>query len=459
MKFTAEGEMPHDLDAEKAVLGAILLEPKSIGEVLPVVDAADFYHPAHRAIFEAMVELDRGSAPIDAVSMGAHLKATGTLEHLASVGGVEYLSSLLLEVVTTTTVAFHARSIARKAERRAWVLAAAKLLTTGLAGGLDDEFLQAAERDVLALTSKQRNDSGPVRVKQAMRDVVTAIEQRYSRRNDSALTGIPSGLQELDVFTLGWQPSTLVIVAARPSMGKTSLALCSAVEAAKAGFPVLFFSLEMDRQSLVERMIAMDAVIDSTALRTGNIDTKTWIRLGTSFSRIAEIPLWIDQESSLTIDDIRSRARRWAHSCVSNKTPLIVVDYVGLVVPGDRNKGNREREVAEVSYGLKALAKDLKCPVLALSQLNRGVEQRTNRRPMQADLRESGSLEQDADLVALLYRDDYYNDPPKFDQCKLCDAGVAEIIIAKQRNGPTGVAHVGWRAESTKFVNISRRDQ
>ena len=457
MKLEFEGEWPHDLSAERAVIGSVMFEPKALGEVLPIVDAADFYHPANRAVFEAMVELDRRSAPLDSISIGDELKAAGRIGQLESVGGLDYLSQLMLEIVTTTTIAYHARSVARKAERRAWVKLAAKLLTTGLAGGLDDEFTKGAERAVLELTSKRRSDSGPVRVKAVMNEVVGEIEKRYTRRNERSITGIPTGLNELDVFTLGWQPGTMTVIAGRPSMGKTSLAMCAAVEAARAGYPVLFFSLEMNRQSLVERIIAMEAMVDSTSLRTGQIDTKTWIKLGNTFGRISEIPLWIDQEADVTIDDIRSRARRWKMGA-GDATPLVIVDYVGLVVPTGRNANNREREVAEVSYGLKALAKDLNCPVLALSQLNRGVETRTDKRPMQADLRESGSLEQDADIVALLYRDDYYNEQPKRDQCKLCDPGVAEIIIAKQRNGPTGVAHVKWIAESTKFANLSRRD-
>jgi replicative DNA helicase len=458
VRHVLEGEMPHDLEAERAVIGAVMLDPKCLIEVAAELDAEDFYTPAHRAVYEVMLELDRISAPIDSLSVSAALKASCRLEALNQVGGDAYLAGLELEVVTTSSIAFHARAVALKAERRRWVSAAIKLVTTGLAGGLDDVFLAEAEREVLALTAKRRDATGPLVVKKVLHEVVKDIEARFTRRNEHAVTGVSSGLSDLDVFTLGWQPGEMAVIAGRPSMGKTSLAMCSAVEAAKAGHPVLFFSLEMSRKALVERVISMDGMVDSSALRTGHIDTATWVRLSKTFGRIAELPLWIDDEAGLKVGDIRSRARRWKVNQAGAGMPLLVVDYIGLVHP-NRHNNNREREVAEVSAELKAMAKDLSCPVLVLSQLNRDLEKRADKRPMQSDLRESGSIEQDADVIAFLYRDEVYHQTP-MKQCDRCDEdnkGLAEVIIAKQRNGPTGVAHVGWRAECTKFVNLSRR--
>jgi replicative DNA helicase len=465
MRLLLQGELPHDEAAERAVLGSVLLDPRCLPDIAPIVAAEDFYHPAHQTLFEAILDLDRTGAPVDHLTVMAWLKSHGQEQRLSSVGGDRYLADLQLEVVTTSSIAFHGRAIALKAEARRWVQAMAKLVTTGLAGGLESEFLAEAEREILSLTTSRRFDaSGPKPVKSVMVDVVRDIEARYERRNERATTGITSGLSSLDVFTLGWQPGEMTVIAGRPSMGKTSLAMCAAVEAARAGHPVLFFSLEMTGKSLTERIIAMEGNMDSTVLRTGHIDAPTWVHLSKSFGRIVQFPLWIDDQSGIRVGDIRSRARRWKLSNKSPAMPLVLVDYIGLVRPNHDNPKFREREVAEISAELKAMAKDLACPVIVLSQLNRSVESRSDKRPMQSDLRESGSIEQDADVIAFLYRDEYYHQDghgPK-GQCERCEEsnkGVAEVIIAKQRNGPTGVAHVGWRAESTKFVNLSNRSE
>lgn len=452
-------EMPNDIDAEKAVIGAVLLDKRCLADAASEVIAEDFYHPAHRALWEAVIALDRKSAPIDAVSIADQMRGEDQLKMLNIVGGESYMGDLLLDVVTTTSVAYHARSVARKADRRRWIWVATKIRSAGLGDGRDDDFLQEAEREFLALTARKRS-GGPQVVREILRRVVKTLETRYENRDKHAVTGIASGLVALDTLTSGWQKSDLVIVAGRPSMGKTSLAMCSAVEAARSGVPVLFFSLEMSAEALVERTIAMEGNVDSAQLRSGQIKKETWMRLSPTCCRIAEMPIWIEEQSGLCVGEIRSRARRWRlNDAARAERVLIVVDYIGLVRPDNDNPRNREREVAEVSAGLKALAKDLASPVMVLSQLNRTCESRMNKRPMLSDLRESGSLEQDADVIAFLYRDEWYHNEPPRGQCDKCGPGIAEIVIAKQRNGATGCAHVAWQAETTKFVNLSRRHE
>lgn len=462
MNLSVKGDMPTDPEAERAVIGAVLLEPRCLADVAPEVSPQDFYHPANESIFEAMLALEQTSAPINSVSVVDMLRSLGRLERLKSEGGVEYLTSMLLDVVSTAQVAFHARAIALKAERRRWIKASLQIASAGLADAPDAEFLADAERDLMALTARKRSGVGPVRLKRALGPVMKSIESRFSRKASGGITGIPTNLHDLDFYTLGWQPSDLVIVAGRPGSGKTSLAMCSAVEAARAGHPVLFFSLEMSRDALIERVISMEGNIDSTQLRTGAIPTTTWVAMSKTCGRIVELPLWIEEEGGLTVGEIRSRARRWklndAKECT--KPPLVIVDYIGLVRPNNSNPRNREREVAEISAELKAMAKDLGCATMALSQLNRSLESRADKRPLQSDLRESGSLEQDADVIVFVYRGEMYHDfeGGKDDgQCKECDAGVSELIVSKQRNGPTGTAHVKWTGESTKFANLSRR--
>lgn len=448
--------MPHDLDAERAVIGAVLLDRRAFADSSAEAVTDDFYHPAHRALWDALMDLDRRSAPVDAVAIVSWLRAEGRLDELNSVGGDKYIADLLLDAVTATNAAYHARAVALKAERRRWILACTKIRSDGLSEGKDEDFLQEAERDLLALTARKRS-GGPQGVKSVLGRVVKTLEHRYEKRNERAITGIASGLGSLDGITQGWQPSDLVIVAGRPSMGKTSLAMCSAVEAARLGVHVLFFSLEMCAEALVERVVAMEGNIDGAQLRSGQIEPKTWVRLSGSFGRIADMPIWIEEQSGLRVGEIRSQTRRWRMNAAEKAARvLVIVDYIGLVKP-DVENSNREREVAQVSATFKEIAKELKAPVMVLSQLNRSLESRADKRPMLSDLRESGAIEQDADVIAFLYRDEYYHETPPAGQCKKCGPGIAEVIVAKQRNGATGCAHVGWMAQSTKFVNLADR--
>lgn len=445
-----------DLEAERSVLGAVLVHSRIFVEISGAVRADDFYHPAHRAVYEAMVELDRDSKPIDTLTVAGQLRAVGSGEVLRALGGDDYLVELMASVVTTENVAFHARTVALKAQRRQWVEAAAEIRSSGLSGSDDAAFIATSERALLELSAQVRG-AQVIGIKPIMHTVANVIEQRWTNRHERAITGIPSGLEDIDALTSGWQPSDLVIIAGRPSMGKTAAALACADAAAKSGAAVLVFSLEMSKEALVERMVAMDANIDSMQLRTGHMSTSTWIAIGRTFSRVAEYPVWIEDKAALRIGEIRSTARRWRMSEAARfERVVVVVDYIGLA-HSDRDHHVREREVAEVSAGLKALAKELKSPVIALSQLNRSCESRTDKRPMLSDLRESGAIEQDADVIAFLYRDEVYNGDRETGQCDECKPNVAEIIVAKQRNGMTGTVHVSWNAPSTKFANLSRR--
>lgn len=443
-----------DLDAERSVLGAVLVHPRLFVDVSSELRVDDFYHPAHRAIFGAMVDLDRDSKPVDTITVAGQLRSDGQVQILNGLGGEDYLVELMASVVTIESVAYHARTVSTKAQRRKWVEAAADIHAWGMGNDADGEFLVAAERSLLELTMQTRTTSA-VGIKPVMHTVANTIEQRWTKRHDRAITGIPSGLEDLDALTSGWQPSDLVIIAGRPSMGKTAAALACVDAAAKSKTAVLVFSLEMSKEALVERLVAMNANVDSMQLRSGHITQATWLALGRTFSLIAEYPVAIDDTPALRVGEIRSRARRWRmNQAAKYERVMVVVDYIGLA-HADRDRDHREREVAEVSAGLKALAKELKCPVIALSQLNRSCESRTDKRPMMSDLRESGAIEQDADVIAFLYRDEVYHHEPIKGQCDECGKGVAEVVVAKQRNGMTGTVHVSWNAPSTKFANLS----
>jgi replicative DNA helicase len=329
--------------------------------------------------------------------------------------------------------------------------------SAGLAGGLDDEFLADAERALIALTGQSRGTQVSA-IKPIMHNVAGIIEQRWKRRHERAVTGIPSGLEDLDALTSGWQPTDLVVIAGRPSMGKTAASLACLDGACSDGVACLMFSLEMSKEAICERLAAMNASVNLMSLRSGQLVTQDWVRLTKAFACVAEYPLWVEDRAGLKVGDIRSAARRWrVNEADRFERVMVVVDYIGLA-HSDRDRDHREREVAEVSAGLKALAKELKCPVIALSQLNRSCESRVDKRPMLSDLRESGAIEQDADVIAMLYRDEVYHGDRKTGQCDECSPGVAEIIVAKQRNGMTGTVHVAWNAPSTRFANLSRRD-
>ena len=442
--------LPHSLDAEMSVVGGVLLHPKSFHQVADLVDPDDFYHPTHAAIFQSMIDLDGAGKPIDAITVAEQMRRGDTYHMLRSVNGEAYFAELTSQVVTIENIAFHARTVREKRTARRFIEVAQEIVAHGYEEhGEVEDYIDEAERAIFEITQRsQRQGYEPI--KKVLGAAIRTLEQRYDRKQ--AITGVPSGLHKLDALTAGFQPADLIIIAARPSMGKTSLVMNAAQNAAiDYNVPVLVFSLEMSKESLVERLLCSEARVDSTRLRGGFLEQRDWINITKAASRLSEAPLWIDDSGAPSLLEIRAKCRRWRADPNIFTAPelhgMVVIDYLQLIQgrPSGRD-ANREREIAEISRGLKALAKELRVPIVALSQLNRSVESRGDKRPQLSDLRESGAIEQDADLIAFIYRDEVYNKETQ-------DKGVAEIIIGKQRNGPIGTVKLAFQREFTRFEN------
>ncbi len=452
-RAAARKVLPYSQEAEMSVIGGILLYPKAFSQVAEHVTPDDFYHPAHAAIYRSIVELDEAGKPIDQITVAEQMKANDSYSMLRAFNNEAYFAELVSVVVTVENIAWHARLVHGKATARRLIEAAQEIAARGYGEYGDvDEYIDEAERTIFEIAQRtQRASFEPV--KKVLGGTIKSIEQRYDRK--CAITGVPSGYDKLDAMTAGFQPCDLIIVAARPSQGKTSLVMNTAQNAAlEYGVPVLVFSLEMSKESLVERMLCCEARVDSTRLRGGFLEQRDWINITKAASRISEAPIWIDDSGSPTLLEIRAKCRRWRAS--PNVFPagithgLVVIDYLQLINgrAGAGKEQNREREISEISRGLKLLAKELRVPVLALSQLNRQVEARADKRPQLSDLRDSGAIEQDSDVVAFIYRDEVYNkDSP--------DKGIAEIIIGKQRNGPTGTVRLAFLNQYTRFENLA----
>jgi replicative DNA helicase len=445
--------LPHNLEAEMSVVGGILLHPKAFHQVADLVDAHDFYHPTLGAIYQTMVELDEQSKPIDQLSVAEQMRTTDAYHKLRAVNGEAYFGELMNAVVTVENLAYHARIVRSKATARRLAEAAQEIAAKGYGDYGDvDDYIDNAERTIFEIAQRTQRHSY-VPVKKLLNETIKAIELRYERKQ--AITGVPTGFHKFDALTAGLQPGDLVIFAARPSMGKTSLVLNAAQNAAiESHIPVLVFSLEMSAESLMERLLCSEARVDSTRLRGGFLESRDWINITRAAGRLAEAPVFIDDSSTPTLLDIRARCRRWRSDQNVFKDDqqhgLVVIDYLQLVHgrPSGSREQNREREIAEISRGLKALAKELRVPVVALSQLNRSVESRADKRPQLSDLRESGAIEQDADVIAFIYRDEVYNkDSP--------DKNVAEIIVGKQRNGAIGTVKLAFLNQYTRFENLA----
>ena len=443
--------LPHSLDAEKAVIGGILLHPRAFIQVADAVKAEDFYHPAHQAIYTAMCDLDRLGKPIDALTVSEQLRASDTIGKLRAVNGEAYFAELTDAVVTVENITFHAQMVCGKATVRRLIEAAHEIASHGYGEYGDvDEFIDEAERQIFQIAQRsQRQSFSPI--KEILKKTIHNIEERVEKKG--AVTGVPTGFKALDKRTAGFQPGELIVVAARPAMGKTSLVMNAVQNAALFhGIPSLVFSLEMSKESLVERMLCSEARVESTRLRTGMLDPRDLLTLVKHAGRINEAPIWIDDSGAPTLMEIRAKARRWRSDPAifksDNQLGMVVVDYLQLIQGRATKDDNRQREIAEISRGLKFLSKELRCPVIALSQLNRGVESRADKRPMLSDLRESGAIEQDADVIAFIYRDEIYNKESP-------DKGVAEIILGKQRSGATGTCRLAFLGQYTRFENLA----
>ena len=443
---------PQNIEAEQSVLGAMLIDKEAIAKATEILSAEDFYREAHRVIFSAMLEIYNKNEAVDMITVTDILRRDNKLEN---VGGIAYITSLANVVLTAANVKYHAEIVAEKSVLRQLVKVSTEIAAMGYEA--NDEvgvLLDTAESRILEISNrKKRADFTPISA--VLMDSVQNIEKLLN--NKGGLTGIPTGFNDLDKLTSGLHPSDFIILAARPSMGKTALALNIvqnvALRAHKrvGGDPrsVAFFSLEMSKEQLVNRMLCAEANIDSQRLRIGEMKEDDWTHLWDACDVMSKAKIYIDDTAGITVMDMRSRARRLK---AEHGLDLIVVDYLQLMQgSGKRNtSGDRQQEVSEISRSLKALARELDVPVLALSQLSRGVEARQVKRPMLSDLRESGSLEQDADIVAFLYREDYYN--PETENKH------TELIIAKHRNGPVDTVNLFFHKQFTKFVGFTKRE-
>lgn len=432
---------PHNLEAEQSVLGGILIDNQTFHKVIDMLAPDDFYRPANGKIFGAMCELVAKSQPIDAVTLPAQMKQMGIFEE---VGGATYLAELLETVPTAVHSEYHARLVADQAIKRRLVTTCTDISNRGLdPGETTAELLDFAEKQIFGLTSS-KSLRGMAHVRDIVRGAFVQLEERFE--NQGQLTGVASGYDDLDKLTCGFQKADLIIVACRPSVGKTSFALGVTRHAAvRAKAPVAFFSLEMSREQIVTRLLAAEAKVDSQRIRTGKLAEQDWGRLTRAAGMLSEAPVYIDDTPALTVLEMRGKARRMKAEI--GELGVIVVDYL-QIMGTSKHAQNRENAISEVSRSLKALAKELNVPVIALSQVNRNIDLRPDKRPMMADLRESGAIEQDADLIIFLHREDA-------EQQTGSAATLAEFIIAKHRNGPRDTVKVAWLGQYTSFENLA----
>ncbi len=435
---------PHSTEAEESVLGAVLLDNQAMSDASSVLQAPDFYRSAHQYIFEAMEVLDKGNKPIDIITLSDKLRGMGALEEC---GGLEYLGRLSTIVPSAANVSYYARLVKDKSLRRRMIHEASSVITDAFEDSSSiEEFLDSTEQKILSV-AESRATQAFYKVGDVVQESIKLVEKLYDRKEP--VTGVPTGFIKLDSKTAGFQPSDLIILAARPSMGKTALALSiiQHVGIDKKG-AVALFSLEMSKEQLVLRMLCAESGVSNSKVRTGHLTENDFPQLVTAASRIAEAPIFIDDTPALPVSELRAKCRR-----LHRDTPLslVAVDYLQLM-RSPTYAHSREQEIADISRSLKALAKELNVPVIALSQLNRSLENRENKRPQLSDLRESGAIEQDADIIMFIYRDEQYNKDS-------ADKGVAEIIIGKQRSGPTGMVRLAFNGELTRFDNLAERDE
>lgn len=435
---------PHSAEAEQAIIGGVMLDNQAWDKINSKLCDTDFYRTEHRVLFRAISALAKKDQPFDVVTL---LDVLTSHNELDDAGGEVYLFELANNTPSVANIAAYADIVREKSVQRQLIAVATDIADSAYnpVGRAVPELLDIAESKVFAIGEQTGGDGGPENIKSILVRAVEKIDALY--HSGDALTGLATGLSDLDEMTSGLQPSDLVIVAGRPSMGKTTLVMNMAEHAAiKSGKPVLVFSMEMPSDSLAMRMMSSLGRIDQHRIRTGKLEDEDWPRVTSAVHMLSEAPLFIDDTPALSPSEMRARARRLAkeHGSVG----LIVVDYLQLMkVPGFGAE-SRTAEISEISRSLKSLAKELQCPVIALSQLNRGLEQRSDKRPIMSDLRESGAIEQDADLICFIYRDEVYNEDSP-------DKGTAEIIVAKQRNGPIGKVRVAFIGKYTRFEDLA----
>lgn len=434
---------PHDIEAEQAVIGSMLTDREAVSSSIEILKEEDFYREDNRIIYSAMLNLYNRAEPIDLITVKSELESMGKFEQ---VGGFEYLASLPDKVPTTANVQKYIKIVEEKSVLRNLIKTANEIIELGYNPTEDvEDIMDGAEKKIFDIM-QSKNTKSYTPIKDVLVESFTNLEKLYNQKQH--VTGVPTQFYDLDDKTAGLHGSELILVAARPAMGKTAFALNIATNAAlRANVPVAIFSLEMSKDQLVNRMLCSEAMVDSNKVRTGKLDEEDWTKLAEAIGPLSEAGVYIDDTPGISVMEIRTKCRKLK---MEKNIGLVVIDYLQLISGSNKRNGSREQEISEISRSLKVLAKELNVPVIALSQLSRAVEQRDDHRPMLSDLRESGAIEQDADIVMFLYRDDYYNK-------ESAEKDIAEVIIAKQRGGSTGTVKLYWMGNYTKFVNIERR--
>lgn len=434
---------PNDIEAEQAILGSMLTDKDAVISAIEVLKEEDFYRADNRAIYGAILNLYSRAEPIDIITVKAELESLGKFEQ---VGGLEYLAMLPDKVPTTANAMKYVNIVEEKSTLRSLIKTANEIIELGYDPTEDvTDVMENAEKKIFnIMQNKDKKSYSPI--KDILVDSFTQLEELYNRKQH--ITGVPTGFTELDYKTAGFHGSDLILIAARPAMGKSAFALNIATNAAvRANVPVVIFSLEMSKEQMVNRILCSEAMVDSNKVRTGKLEEDDWTKLAGSIGPLSEAEIFIDDTPGISVTEIRAKCRKLK---LEKNIGMVVIDYLQLVQGSNKRNASREQEISEISRSLKILAKEIGVPVIALSQLSRAVEQRPDHRPMLSDLRESGAIEQDADIVMFLYRDDYYNqDSEKKD--------IAEVIIAKHRGGSTGTVELLWLGSYTKFVNLERR--
>ena len=433
---------PHDLEAEQAIIGSMLTDKDAVISAIEVLKEDDFYREDNKLIYSAILNLYNRAEPIDIITVKAELEAMGKFEQI---GGLEYLAELPEKVPTTANSSKYIKIVQEKSTLRNLIKTANEIIELGYDPTEDvEDIMEGAEKKIFNIM-QNKNQKGYSAMKDILVDSFTQLEELYNRKQH--ITGVPTGFADLDYKTAGFHNSDLILIAARPAMGKSAFALNIATNAAvRAKIPVAIFSLEMSKEQMVNRILCSEAMVDSNKVRTGKLEEEDWTKLAEAIGPLSEAEIYIDDTPGISVMEIRAKCRKLK---LEKNIGMVVIDYLQLVQGSNKRNGSREQEISEISRSLKILAKEIGVPVVALSQLSRAVEQRPDHRPMLSDLRESGAIEQDADIVMFLYRDDYYNE----DSDK---KGIAEVIIAKHRGGSTGSVELLWLGSYTKFVNLEK---
>ena len=434
---------PHDIEAEQAILGSMLTDKDAVISAIEVLKEDSFYREDNRAIFAAILSLYSKNEPIDIITVKAELVEQGNFER---VGGLEYLAGLPERVPTTANVERYIKIVEEKASLRNLIQTSNELIALGYDETENvDGIMDMAEKKIFDLAQK-KNTKGYTALKDVLVESFNKLEELYNQKG--IVTGISTGFLDLDRKTAGLHNSDLIILAARPAMGKSAFAINLATNAAvKSNVPVVIFNLEMSKEQVGNRILCSEAMVDSNKVRTGQIEDEDWVKLATTLGTLSDAPIYIDDTPGISIMEIRAKCRKLK---LEKNIGLIVIDYLQLIQGSGKRNVSREQEISEISRSLKILAKELDVPVIALSQLSRSSEKRDDKRPMLSDLRESGAIEQDADIVIFLYRDDYYNEESE-------KKNIAEVILAKHRGGSTGTVDLAWMGNYTKFANLDKR--